>query len=72
MWWSTRLGLLQGELLLLRRDRPVHFLRLELPQASRDAVRAGSGARLGCDHTNYPAHTEIGQKTLASLAGDLR
>jgi hypothetical protein len=35
-------------------------------------VRAGATVRLGCDHTNYPAHTEIGQETLASLAGDLR
>jgi hypothetical protein len=50
----------------------VHFLRFELPQAARDAVRAGASVRLGCDHTNYPAHTEIGQETLASLAGDLR
>jgi len=38
----------------------------------RDAVRAGATVRLGCDHTNYPAHTEIGQEMLASLAGDLR
>jgi hypothetical protein len=67
-----QLGLLQGDLLLLRRDRPVHFLRFELPQAARDAVRAGASVRLGCDHTNYPAHTEIGQETLASLAADLR
>jgi hypothetical protein len=50
----------------------VHFLRFELPQVARDAVRAGASVRLGCDHTNYPAHTEIGQETLASLAGDLR
>jgi len=49
----------------------VHFLRFELPQAARDAVRAGASVRLGCDHTNYPAHTEISQETLASLAGDL-
>jgi hypothetical protein len=49
----------------------VHFLRFELPQLARDAVRAGASVRLGCDHTNYPAHTEIGQETLASLAGDL-
>jgi hypothetical protein len=50
----------------------VHFLRFELAKAARDAVRAGASVRLGCDHTNYPAHTEIGQETLASLAGDLR
>jgi hypothetical protein len=50
----------------------VHFLRFELPELARDAVRAGAGVRLGCDHTNYPAHTEIAQETLTSLAGDLR
>ena len=50
----------------------VHFLRFELPQPARDAVRAGASVRLGCDHTNYPAHTEISPETLTSLAGDLR
>lgn len=50
----------------------VHFLRFELPHAARDAVRAGARVRLGCDHTHYPAHSEIAQETLASLAGDLR
>jgi len=50
----------------------VHFLRFELPEAARDAVRAGASVRLGCDHTNYPAHTEIAAETLTSLAGDLR
>jgi hypothetical protein len=50
----------------------VHFLRFELAPAARQAVRAGASVRLGCDHTNYPAHTDIGQETLASLAGDLR
>jgi hypothetical protein len=50
----------------------VHFLRFEMPEAARDAVRAGASVRLGCDHTNYPAHTEIAAETLTSLAGDLR
>ena len=50
----------------------VHFLRFELPQAARESVRAGASVRLGCDHTHYPAHTEVSQETLASLAGDLR
>ena len=35
------------------------------------AVKAGASVKLGCDHTNYPAHTTIGPETLASLAGDL-
>jgi hypothetical protein len=50
----------------------VHFVRFELPQASREAVRAGAQVKLGCDHTNYPAHTLIAPETLASLAGDLK
>ncbi|MEK8029540.1 DUF3501 family protein [Ideonella sp. DXS29W] len=50
----------------------VHFLRFELPPSARLAVRAGAAARLGCDHTHYPAHLSIPPDTLASLAGDLR
>ena len=49
----------------------VHFLRFEFPSAAREAVRAGAQVKLGCDHTNYPAHTLIAPETLASLAGDL-
>lgn len=49
----------------------VHFLRFELDKAAREALRAGGSARLGCDHTNYPAHVAISPETLASLAGDL-
>jgi hypothetical protein len=50
----------------------VHFLRFEFPDATRVAVRAGASVKLGCDHTNYPAHVVIPPETLASLAGDLR
>ena len=50
----------------------VHFLRFEFSKAARSALRAGADAKLGCDHTNYPAHVAIGAETLASLAGDLR
>jgi hypothetical protein len=50
----------------------VHFVRFEFPKAAREAVRAGASAKLGCDHTNYPAHVSIAPDTLASLAGDLR
>ncbi|MBW8830379.1 MAG: DUF3501 family protein [Burkholderiales bacterium] len=50
----------------------VHFLRFEFPSAQRAAVRAGASVKLGCDHTNYPAHVAIAPQTLASLAGDLR
>jgi hypothetical protein len=50
----------------------VHFVRFELDPAMRAAVKAGASVKLGCDHTNYPAHTTIPAETLASLAGDLR
>lgn len=50
----------------------VHFLRFELAPAMRAAVKAGAAVKLGCDHTNYPAHVGIPAETLASLAGDLR
>ena len=50
----------------------VHFLRFELTPAMCAAVKAGAAVKLGCDHTNYPAHTTIAAETLASLAGDLR
>jgi hypothetical protein len=49
----------------------VHFLRFELAPAARQAVRAGAGVKVGCDHTNYPAHVTVAAETLASLAGDL-
>jgi hypothetical protein len=50
----------------------VHFLRFEFPVSAREAVRAGAAVKLGCDHTNYPAHVVIAPETLASLAGDLK
>ncbi len=50
----------------------VHFVRFEFSAAARQAVRAGAAVKLGCDHTNYPAHIAIAPETLASLAGDLR
>ncbi len=50
----------------------VHFVRFEFDAAMREAVRAGAAVKLGCDHTHYPAHVQIGAETLASLAGDLR
>jgi len=50
----------------------VHFVRFEFDKPMRDAVRAGASVKLGCDHTNYPAHGLIVAETLASLAGDLK
>jgi hypothetical protein len=50
----------------------VHFVRFEFTAPMREAVKAGAAVKLGCDHTNYPAHVTIAPETLASLAGDLR
>jgi Protein of unknown function (DUF3501) len=50
----------------------VHFVRFEFTPEMVAALKAGAGAKLGCDHTNYPAHVNISVDTLASLAGDLR
>ena len=50
----------------------MHFVRFEFSPTQREAIRAGAAVKLGCDHTNYPAHLQIGAETLASLAGDLR
>ncbi len=49
----------------------VHFVRFEFSAAQKQAIRAGAGVKIGCDHTNYPAHASIAPETLASLAGDL-
>ena len=50
----------------------VHFVRFEFSTAAKRAVLAGASVKLGCDHTNYPAHVSIAPETLASLAGDLK
>jgi hypothetical protein len=50
----------------------VHFVRFELTAPMVAAVKAGASVKLGCDHTNYPAHTTLAPETLASLAGDLQ
>ena len=50
----------------------VHFVRFEFTRPMREAVLAGAAVKLGCDHSNYPAHLNISPETLASLAGDLR
>ncbi len=50
----------------------VHFVRFEFNPAQRAAIRAGAAVKVGCDHTNYPAHAGIAPETLANLAGDVR
>lgn len=49
----------------------VHFLRFELTPPMREAVRAGAGVRLGCDHAHVAAEVHVPPETLASLAADL-
>jgi hypothetical protein len=51
----------------------VHFVRFELTQKMKDALKGGAQMMLGCDHPNYPVHLEeLPQETLASLLQDLR
>ena len=50
----------------------VHFVRFELTPAMCAAVKAGASVKVGCDHTNYPAHVSVPPEALASLASDLR
>ena len=50
----------------------VHFVRFELTQAIKAALKNGAQMMLGCDHPNYPAHLEeLPQETMASLLRDL-
>ena len=50
----------------------VHFVRFEFNAATKAAIQAGAAVKIGCDHSNYPAHMELPAHTLASLAGDLK
>jgi Protein of unknown function (DUF3501) len=61
----------EGHARVYEKTSAVHFVRFELDTAMRKAVLAGAGVKLGCDHTNYPAHTQIEPEALASLASDL-
>jgi hypothetical protein len=49
----------------------VHFVRFEFDAPTCAAIKAGAAVKIGCDHTNYPAHIEVTADTLASLAGDI-
>ena len=50
----------------------VHFLRIPLTPAMKDALKAGAQMMVGCDHKGYPMHVEtLPHETLASLATDL-
>jgi hypothetical protein len=50
----------------------VHFVRFELTQAMKDALKGGAQLMIGCDHPNYSAHLDaLPQETLAALLRDL-
>lgn len=50
----------------------VHFVRFQLNDAMKQALKSGAQMMLGCDHANYPAHIEeLPQETLAALICDL-
>ena len=50
----------------------VHFVRFELNDPMKQALKSGAQMMLGCDHPNYPAHLEeLPQETLAALLCDL-
>jgi hypothetical protein len=50
----------------------VHFVRFEFGADAIARIKAGAAVKLGCDHTNYPAHVVIAPETLASLVSDLK
>jgi hypothetical protein len=40
----------------------VHFVRFEFTPPMVAALKAGAAAKLGCDHTHYPAHVRSGRR----------
>ena len=49
----------------------VHFLRFELDEAMRRALKAGAGLQVGIDHPAYAASVSPSPEVRASLVGDL-
>jgi len=50
----------------------VHFLRFELSEAMKTALKSGAQLKIGCDHPEYLAQvSELVPETLASLVQDL-
>jgi len=50
----------------------VHFVRFEFGENAIARIKAGAAVKVGCDHTNYPAHVAVAPETLAALVSDLR
>lgn len=50
----------------------VHFVRFELNEAMKQALKNGAQMMVGCDHHHYPAHVEeLPTETLSALLLDL-
>jgi hypothetical protein len=49
----------------------VHFVRFELDEGMRRALKAGAALSIGVDHANYRASVQVEGDVRASLAGDL-
>ncbi len=51
----------------------VHFVRFELSEAMKQALKGGAQLKVGCDHPEYLAQVEeLPPETLAALLRDLR
>jgi hypothetical protein len=50
----------------------VHFLRFEVPQPMRDALRAGASLTIGLDHPRYSASAQAAPDVRAALVADLK
>jgi hypothetical protein len=50
----------------------VHFMRFDLSNDMKRALKAGAQLMVGCDHKGYPMHVQtLPLETLASLVSDL-
>jgi hypothetical protein len=49
----------------------VHFVRFELDEGMRRALKQGAELSIGIDHANYRAQLQVTGEVRASLAGDL-
>jgi hypothetical protein len=55
----------------LEKTSAVHWLRFELPEAARVAVKAGGAVVAGTDHPQYGHATPLSAETIEALARDL-
>jgi len=49
----------------------VHFMRFELTEDMKDALRSGAGLTFGSDHPSYPYTGEVSAETRRALVEDL-